>query len=107
MQSSLGNIALVLGALTAGGGITGYVRTGSVPSIAAGCTVGLLYILGGLRVNSRAAYGVELALLASIILAGSSIPRAIRSGKPLPIGLSILATFGLWTFGNAFMSKRA
>lgn len=42
MQSSLGNIALVLGALTAGGGITGYVRTGSVPSIAAGCTVGLL-----------------------------------------------------------------
>ena len=41
-QGSLGNIALVLGALTAGGGITGYVRTGSVPSIAAGCTVGLL-----------------------------------------------------------------
>ena len=39
---SLGNIALILGALTAGGGITGYVRTGSVPSIAAGCTVGLL-----------------------------------------------------------------
>ncbi|EOA86368.1 hypothetical protein ACJQWK_05659 [Exserohilum turcicum] len=106
-MSSIGNIALVLGALTAGGGITGYVRTGSVPSIAAGCTVGLLYILGGYRVNSRAAYGVELALLASVILAGSSIPRAIKSGKPLPIGLSILATFGLWTFGNAFMNKRA
>ena len=55
--------------------------------------------------NSRAAYGVELALLASIILAGSSIPRAMKSGKPLPIGLSILATFGLWTFGNAYMNK--
>ncbi|EFQ96440.1 hypothetical protein PTT_01212 [Pyrenophora teres f. teres 0-1] len=105
-SGSLGNIALILGALTAGGGITGYVRTGSVPSIAAGCTVGLLYMLGGYRVNSRAAYGIELALLASIILAGSSIPRAIKSGKPLPIGLSILATFGLWTFGNAYMTKR-
>lgn len=63
-------------------------------------------MLGGYRVNSRAAYGIELALLASIILAGSSIPRAIKSGKPLPIGLSILATFGLWTFGNAYMTKR-
>jgi uncharacterized membrane protein (UPF0136 family) len=31
-----------LGALTSVGGITGYVRTGSVPSIAAGLTVGAL-----------------------------------------------------------------
>jgi uncharacterized membrane protein (UPF0136 family) len=40
VQASLANIALLLGALTAGGGITGYVRTGSVPSVAAGVTVG-------------------------------------------------------------------
>ena len=39
---SLDNVALFLGALTAGGGITGYVRTGSVPSVAAGVTVGAL-----------------------------------------------------------------
>lgn len=45
-------------------------------------------------------YGQEVALLASLILAGSSIPRAIRSGKPLPVGLSVLATFGLVTFGG-------
>jgi uncharacterized membrane protein (UPF0136 family) len=63
-------------------------------------------MFGGYRVNNGEAYGVELALLASVILAGSSIPRAIRSGKPLPIGLSILATFGLWTFGNAYMKRR-
>jgi uncharacterized membrane protein (UPF0136 family) len=49
---------------------------------------------------------VELALLASIILAGSSIPRAIKTGKPLPIGLSLLATFGLWTFGTAYQRGR-
>ncbi|CAO2656882.1 Nn.00g056850.m01.CDS01 [Neocucurbitaria sp. VM-36] len=105
-MGSIGNIALILGALTAGGGITGYVRTGSVPSVAAGVTVGALYILGGLRIQQRASYGVELALLASVVLAGSSIPRAIKSGKPLPIGLSVLATFGLWTFGNAFSNRR-
>jgi uncharacterized membrane protein (UPF0136 family) len=99
---SLDQIAFFLGALTAGGGITGFVRTGSVPSIAAGVTVGALYGLGGLRIRNRAPYGVELALLASVVLAGSSVPRAIRSGKPLPIGLSLLAAFGLYSFGMAY-----
>ncbi|KAH8732839.1 transmembrane proteins 14C-domain-containing protein [Phaeosphaeriaceae sp. PMI808] len=105
-MSALANIALILGALTAGGGITGYARTGSIPSIAAGITVGALYILGGLRIQNRSTYGTEFALLASVILAGSSIPRAIKSGKPLPIGLSVLATFGLLTFGNAFLNRQ-
>lgn len=34
--------AFILAALTAGGGITGYARTGSIPSVAAGVTVGAL-----------------------------------------------------------------
>jgi hypothetical protein len=41
-QKANENIAFILGALTSVGGITGYVRTGSVPSIAAGLTVGAL-----------------------------------------------------------------
>lgn len=65
------------------------------------------YTVGGLRIRSRAPYGIELALLASIVLAGSSIPRAIKTQKPLPIGLSVLATLGLYTFGMAFANKRA
>ncbi|KAJ8127791.1 hypothetical protein O1611_g5846 [Lasiodiplodia mahajangana] len=99
---SLENIAYVLGALTAGGGTMGYIRTGSVPSIAAGVTVGLLYGLGGYRMQTRQSYGVELALLASIVLGGSSIPRAIRLRKPVPTVLSLVSVFGLYTFGNAF-----
>jgi len=102
---SLDQIAFFLGVLTAGGGITGYVRTGSIPSVAAGCTVGALYILGGTRIRSNASYGIELALLASIVLAGSSMPRAMKSGKPLPIGLSILAAYGLYNFGLAYANK--
>ncbi|KAK3078716.1 hypothetical protein LTS18_006808, partial [Coniosporium uncinatum] len=102
---SLDQIAFFLGALTAGGGITGYARTGSIPSVAAGVTVGTLYALGGYRIQNRQAYGVELALLASVVLAGSSIPRAIKSGKPLPIGLSVLATYGLFTYGMAFNNR--
>ncbi|KAF2253483.1 putative UPF0136 membrane protein, partial [Trematosphaeria pertusa] len=96
----------ILGALTAGGGITGYVRTGSIPSVAAGVTVGTLYILGGLRIRNRSPYGVELGLLASIILAGSSIPRALKTQKPLPMGLSLLAAYGLFAFGTAWSRGR-
>jgi uncharacterized membrane protein (UPF0136 family) len=100
-MSLTSQIAYVLAALTAGGGITGYVRAGSVPSLAAGCTVGALYALGGYRIQNRQTYGVELALLASIVLAGSSIPRALRTQKPLPMGLSAVAAFGLYNFGMA------
>lgn len=99
-------IAYILGVLTAGGGITGYARAGSVPSLAAGCSVGALYLIGGYRIQNKQTYGIELALLASVVLAGSSIPRALRSQKPLPIALSVLAALGLYNFGVAFANRR-
>jgi len=97
--------AYLLGALTAGGGTFGYIKTGSIPSVVAGVTVGTLYLLGGYRIQTKQSYGIELALLASIILSGSSIPRALKSQKPLPTGLSLLALYGLYTFGNAYRQK--
>ncbi|KAI5205611.1 hypothetical protein E4T42_00364 [Aureobasidium subglaciale] len=102
---SLVTIAYILASLTAGGGTMGYVKSGSVPSIAAGVSVGALYALGGYRMSNAQPYGVELALLASLVLAGSSIPRAMRSGKPLPIGLSLLAVYGLYSFGSAWSAR--
>ena len=54
--------------------------------------------------QTRQSYGVELALLASVVLAGSSVPRAVRSGKVLPVGLSVLAGVGLVVFGGAMYS---
>ncbi|KAI1461984.1 TMEM14-domain-containing protein [Annulohypoxylon moriforme] len=99
---ALETIAFILGALTAGGGTMGYVKTGSLPSVAAGWTVGILYGLGGYRLSSRQPYGVELALLASVVLGGASIPRALRSGKPVPTVLSFISIFGLLIFGNAY-----
>lgn len=94
-------VAYVLSALTASGGIMGYAKRGSVPSMVAGCSVGLLYGLGAYRLQNRQPYGVELALLASVVLGGASIPRAIRLKKPVPIMLSLLSTLGAVTFGNA------
>ncbi|KAK1981436.1 transmembrane protein 14C [Colletotrichum cereale] len=101
-SSDLSVPSFVLGALTATGGIIGYARTRSVPSIVAGISVGLLYGLGGYRIQNSEPYGVELSLLASAVLGGSSIPRALRLRKPVPILLSVLSLFGLYTYGNEF-----
>jgi uncharacterized membrane protein (UPF0136 family) len=40
-----------------------------------------------------------------MILGGSSIPRAIRLQKPVPIMLSVLSTFGMLTFGSAWRNQ--
>jgi uncharacterized membrane protein (UPF0136 family) len=60
-----------------------------------------------IRLRNGASYGEELGLLASTVLAGSSVPRALRLKKPVPIALSFVATYGLVLFGLAFRDKRA
>lgn len=58
--------------------------------------------LGGYRIQNKQPYGIELCLLASVVLGGSSIPRAIKLRKPVPMALSVLSILGMVTFGNAF-----
>jgi uncharacterized membrane protein (UPF0136 family) len=58
--------------------------------------------MGGYRMSHNEPYGLELSLLASIVLGGSSIPRAIRLQKPVPIVLAVIAAYGLVTFGDAY-----
>lgn len=65
----------------------------------AGLGVGALYTYSSYRIRTNQPYGIELALLASIVLAGSSVPRAIKTGKPLPQALSVLAATGLIYYG--------
>jgi uncharacterized membrane protein (UPF0136 family) len=62
-------------------------------------------LLGGYRTQNHERYGVELSLVASIILGGSSIPRAIRLRKPVPMALSVLATVGALIFGNGLYQQ--
>lgn len=58
------------------------------------------------RLRAGETYGEELGLLASTVLGGSSIPRVIKTGgKPVPLGLSALATYGVVVFGLAFREK--
>ncbi|KAK2749680.1 hypothetical protein FQN57_005902 [Myotisia sp. PD_48] len=108
MASNTSYSAAALAVLTSFGGVAGYARTGSIPSIAAGLAVGSLYAISFLRLRSQQPYGEEIGLIASAVLGGSAIPRVIKTrGKPLPVGLSLLATYGLIVFGLAYRGKRA
>jgi uncharacterized membrane protein (UPF0136 family) len=65
----------------------------------------LVDALGGYRIQNEQPYGVELGLLASAILGGSAFPRALRLRKPVPILLSVISAFGLFTYGSALRRK--
>ncbi|KAL4997354.1 transmembrane proteins 14C-domain-containing protein [Aspergillus recurvatus] len=97
--------ALILSLLTSLGGIIGYSRTGSLPSIIAGLSVGTLYLLSFLRLRGGQTYGEEIGLFASLALGGASIPRAIRLRKFVPVVLSVLAIYGIVVFGGAVRRK--
>lgn len=85
----------------------GYARTGSIPSVAAGVSVGALYLYSFSRLRGGQAYGEELGLLASVVLGGSSVPRAIKTRKAVPVALSLVAAYGLLVFGAGVKGKKA
>ncbi|KAK6330238.1 hypothetical protein TWF730_004733 [Orbilia blumenaviensis] len=86
--------AFTLAALCAFGGTMGFIRTGSIPSLAAGLGIGAMYGYSGYLLKKNANYGIELAIVASLVLGGAMIPRAIKTRKPLPIAMSVLALTG-------------
>lgn len=107
MTSTTTTSAAILSILTSIGGITGYARKGSIPSLAAGLSVGVLYLLSFLRLKDEKPHGEELGLLASLVLAGGAVPRVIKTkGKPVPLALLSVAVYGGLVYGLAVWEKR-
>ncbi|CAG8624557.1 6432_t:CDS:2 [Paraglomus occultum] len=81
-----------MAAICTTGGILGYAKARSVPSIIAGVGIGAAYAISGYCIKEGKDYGQGGALATSIVLAGSMLPRAIKGGsKPIPWTLSILS----------------
>ncbi|XP_006634531.1 transmembrane protein 14C [Lepisosteus oculatus] len=73
-------------ALVTSGGIIGYVKAGSVPSLAAGLVFGGLAGLGAYQMSHNPK-NVWISLAASGTLAGVMGMRFYNSGKFMPAGL--------------------
>lgn len=87
-----------MAALCSVGGLIGFVRTRSVPSIVAGLGVGAMYAFGGYRIREGQDYGYEICAAASTLLLASSAPRA-RKG-PVPAALTASSTLALAYYGK-------
>ena len=97
---------LAFGALTIVGGIIGYVKAGSLPSIIAGAITGVLLLVAGSLLPEHRAAGIATAFVVSFLLAAQFVPKFIRTGKMMPAGMmSILSVIGLIVAIVAWLKK--
>ncbi len=97
---------LIFGALTIIGGVIGYVKAGSLPSIIAGVVTGVLLLVAGWILPTNRMIGIVIALIISFLLAAQFIPKFIRTGKAMPAGLmSILSVIGIVVAIIAWLKK--
>jgi uncharacterized membrane protein (UPF0136 family) len=86
----------IFGALTIVGGIIGYIKAGSLPSIIAGTITGVLLIIAATLLSDHRTVGLATALIVSLLLAAQFVPKLIRTGKVMPAGMmSILSVIGI------------
>src|SRR5213594_4626966 len=97
---------IVFGILTIAGGVVGYVKAGSLPSIIAGAITGVLLLVAGALLPEHRAAGLATAFIVSLLLAAQFVPKFIRTGKVMPAGLmSILSVIGIVVAVVAWLKK--
>ncbi|EPT02986.1 hypothetical protein FOMPIDRAFT_1022608 [Fomitopsis schrenkii] len=96
--------AYVMGGLCVVGGITGFVRTRSIPSLVAGVTVGALYLYSANSIRNGTPNGLETALGASALLLLSSLPRVAKG--PVPAVLTATSTATAVYYGRKVLALR-
>jgi uncharacterized membrane protein (UPF0136 family) len=79
----------LMGGILSCGGIYGYMRRGSIPSVVAGVGLGAIYGYSGYLIRSgRATDGIDLSAMASATLLLAMGPRAYRTRAPVPVAIS-------------------
>ena len=87
---------IIFGLLTIAGGILGFVRAGSTPSLIAGSIAGILLLVGAFLLPGNVVAGLLIAGLISLLLAGRFVPAFMRTGDWMPAGMiAILSVIGI------------
>ncbi|KAK9765222.1 hypothetical protein K7432_006620 [Basidiobolus ranarum] len=98
--------ATTLAGLCAVGGIMGYVKGRSMPSLIAGLSFGTLYGASAYLLKENRDYGQELAAATSILLTGAMIPRAVSTRKPIPLALGAIGLLGAGYYSKKCYESR-
>lgn len=78
----------VFGLLSIAGGVMGFVKAKSRPSLIAGGLAGVLLIVAGYLMGASASLaGPILAMGLSLALAGRFVPAFVRTKKVMPAGM--------------------
>ncbi|KAF8920846.1 transmembrane proteins 14C-domain-containing protein [Mucidula mucida] len=96
--------AYVMGALCIVGGVTGFARTRSIPSIVAGVGVGALYLWSADSIRKGTPNGLEELEGASAILLLSSLPRVAKG--PVPATLAVTSALAGTYYGQIVYQLR-
>lgn len=94
-------MAYTMAGLMSAGGLIGFVRKGSKPSLFAGLGTGALFAASGWYIEQNMDLGYHMALASSVFLLASSIPRIIRTcGSKIPMLLGLLGVITSGYYGN-------
>ncbi|CCF59134.1 hypothetical protein KAFR_0G01010 [Kazachstania africana CBS 2517] len=95
------SVSYAMSAILAVGGLVGFQRKKSVPSLLSGIVMGALYGVSGYLISNHVDGGLYLALGTSTVLFITGVARSVPSGfkKPIPLILTLLGTTAGFYYG--------
>ena len=102
------HLNFTLAAALCGGGLAGYIKAKSMPSLIAGFGLGALYAGSGVLINKgQSANGHAFAIIPSVLLLGAMGQKAIKSGgKPMPTTLAVVGALATIYNGKKYLEWR-